>query len=74
MPHCLVNLPFTQQLDFFGGERGGELDLQFDFISMQALYLSLARNDPEPLLKALTSRPPIPADTTRRTSSAITTS
>ena len=44
-----VNLPFEQQLEFFGGERGGELDLQFDFMSMQALYLSLARSDPAPL-------------------------
>ena len=27
-----VNLPYRQQLQFFGGERGGELDLQFDFL------------------------------------------
>ena len=57
-----VNLPFTQQVQFFGGERGGELDLQFDFNSMQALYLSLSRSDPAPLIKALTSRPPIPPE------------
>ncbi len=55
-----VNLPFTQQLDFFGGERGGELDLQFDFVSMQALYLSLARSDPSPLRESLAARPPVP--------------
>ena len=54
-----VNLPFTQQLQFFGGERGGELDLQFDFMSMQALYLSLARQDPAPFVKSLTSRPTV---------------
>ncbi|MET0735407.1 MAG: alpha-amylase family protein [Microbacterium sp.] len=57
-----VNLPYKQQLQFFGGERGGELDLQFDFLSMQALYLSLARNDPAPLIKTLTSRPEIPPE------------
>ncbi len=59
-----VNLPFEEQLAYFGGERGGELDLQFDFVSMQALYLSLARNDPAPLITALTSRPAIPPETT----------
>ena len=57
-----VNLPYRQQLQFFGGERGGELDLQFDFLGMQALYLSLARNDPSPLVKALTSRPAVPPE------------
>jgi len=57
-----VNLPFAEQLDFFGGERGGELDLQFDFNSMQALYLSLARSDPSPLIESLTARPEIPPE------------
>ena len=57
-----VNLPYQQQLQFFGGERGGELDLQFDFLSMQALYLSLARSDPAPLIKSLTSRPSVPRE------------
>ena len=59
-----VNLPFRQQLQFFGGERGGELDLQFDFMSMQALYLSLARSDPEALITSLTARPPVPPEAT----------
>ncbi|WP_137844964.1 alpha-amylase family protein [Microbacterium sp. 2FI] len=57
-----VNLPYRQQLQFFGGERGGELDLQFDFVSMQALYLSLARHDPAPLVKTLTARPAVPPE------------
>jgi trehalose synthase len=52
-----VNLPFEQQLEFFGGEAGEELTLQFDFIGMQALYLSLARADPAPLIRALEARP-----------------
>ncbi|MFB8385603.1 alpha-amylase family protein [Microbacterium sp. NPDC055910] len=58
-----VNLPFEEQVRFFGGEHGGELDLQFDFVSMQALYLSLVRDDPAPLIEALSSRPAIPTET-----------
>jgi trehalose synthase len=54
-----VNLPYKEQLDYFGAGKGEELTLQFDFIGMQALYLSLARSDPRPLAKALRSRPPI---------------
>ncbi len=45
-----VNLPYDQQLEFFG--RTGdppELTMQFDFLGMQALYLSLAREDARPL-------------------------
>lgn len=57
-----VNLPYQEQLKFFGGDAGGELDLQFDFVSMQALYLSLARSDPTPLRDSLASRPPVPPD------------
>jgi trehalose synthase len=55
-----VNLPFEQQLEYFGGESGDELSMQFDFIGMQSLYLSLARRDAGPLVKALTSRPKLP--------------
>ena len=53
-----VNLPFDQQLDFFGraGEQP-ELTMQFDFLSMQALYLSLAREDARPLAASLAKRP-----------------
>ena len=54
-----VNLPFDQQAEYFGVDGAEELTLQFDFISMQAFYLSLARSDPAPLIKALTSRPEI---------------
>ena len=38
-----VNLPHEQQQTFFGGTDGDELTMQFDFIAMQKLYLSLAR-------------------------------
>ena len=53
-----VNLPYDQQLEFFG--RTGdppELTMQFDFLGMQALYLSLAREDARPLAESLAKRP-----------------
>ncbi|CCH88676.1 Trehalose synthase (Maltose alpha-D-glucosyltransferase) [Modestobacter italicus] len=52
-----VNLPHDQQAEFFGGTDGDELTMQFDFIAMQAMYLSLARADVAPLVDALTARP-----------------
>jgi len=57
-----VNLPFDQQLEFFGGTDGDELTMQFDFIGMQALYLSLARADAGPLATALEGRPTLNPD------------
>ena len=32
-------------MTYFGGKDGNELTMQFDFIGMQSLYLSLARAD-----------------------------
>ncbi|KAF2416782.1 alpha-amylase family protein [Microbacterium sp. B35-30] len=55
-----VNLPYDQQVAYFGGGDASELSMQFDFVGMQAFYLSLARQDPAPLIKALTSRPQLP--------------
>ncbi|WP_303709149.1 MULTISPECIES: alpha-amylase family protein [Microbacterium] len=52
-----VNLPYEEQRAYFGGAHGDELTMQFDFVAMQALYLSLARRDPAPLVEALTARP-----------------
>ncbi|TDE97366.1 trehalose synthase [Occultella glacieicola] len=54
-----VNVPREEQLDYFGGEDGDELTMMFDFIAMQALYLSLARGDATPLATALEERPTI---------------
>ena len=54
-----VNLPHAQQRKFFGGDAANELQMQFDFIGMQATYLSLAREDARPLVKAIQQRPPI---------------
>jgi trehalose synthase len=57
-----VNLPYEQQLEFFGGADGDELTMQFDFIGMQALYLAMARADATPLVTALTGRPQLHPD------------
>ncbi|MFP7833887.1 alpha-amylase family protein [Marisediminicola sp. LYQ134] len=51
-----VNLERDDQAIFFGDGHGDELTMQFDFISMQKLYLTLARNDPATLVEALESR------------------
>jgi trehalose synthase len=57
-----VNLPHEDQLTFFGGPDGDELTMQFDFIAMQHLYLSLAREDAGPLAGALLARPATSSD------------
>jgi trehalose synthase len=54
-----ANLSRDDQVEYFGGEDGDGLTMQFDFITMQNLYLSLARDDPAPLIAALESRPEI---------------
>ena len=52
-----VNLPYADQRKFFGGDDADELTMQFDFIAMQNLYLSLARQDARSLVRALKRRP-----------------
>lgn len=52
-----VNLPHEDQVDFFGGEDGDQLTMQFDFYTNQKLFLALARQDVAPLADALASRP-----------------
>jgi trehalose synthase len=54
-----VNLPYDEQMAFFGGSDGDELTMQFDFVANQRLYLALARQDAAPLREALLSRPEI---------------
>ncbi|KAA9084103.1 alpha-amylase family protein [Microbacterium radiodurans] len=54
-----VNVPHDEQAAYFGEDGDGELHMQFDFPSNQALYLALARHDPEPLRASLRSRPEI---------------
>jgi trehalose synthase len=53
------NLAHRDQKKFFGGDDGDELTMQFDFIGMQNLYLSLAREDARPLARALARRPKV---------------
>jgi glycosidase len=55
-----VNLTHEEQLAFFGGADGDELTMMFDFVVMQKLYLSLARQDATPLAEALRGRPVLP--------------
>jgi trehalose synthase len=57
-----VNLPYPDVRRFFGDEDGDELTMCFDFIGMQRLYLSLARNDPAELIKASRERPDPPEE------------
>jgi trehalose synthase len=57
-----VNLPYQQQAPLFGGDTGDELTMMFDFVAMQNLYLSLARADGGPLIRAVQNRPPKPPD------------
>ena len=55
-----VNLVHAQARAFFGDEDGDELTMLFDFPTMQAMYLSLARGDAGPLRSALLGRPDSP--------------
>lgn len=54
-----VNVPHEEQLRYFGGEQADQLHMMFDFIGNQATFLSFAREDPAPLVKALKDRPDI---------------
>ncbi|QNO38210.1 alpha-amylase family protein [Protaetiibacter sp. SSC-01] len=59
-----VNLTYDEQLKFFGGGDGAsQLTMQFDFMGMQSLYLSLARHDATPLAEMLATRPALPVET-----------
>ncbi|GER23442.1 alpha-amylase [Zafaria cholistanensis] len=54
-----VNMPYDGQRSLFGESGAAELDLIFDFVAMQYLYLSLARGDASALATALKNRPAI---------------
>jgi trehalose synthase len=53
-----VDLLVHEQVKFFGND--DELEMLFNFVVNQHLYLALAREDPDPVRKALTDLPPIP--------------
>jgi trehalose synthase len=57
-----VNLAPPQQREFFGDEDGDELQVVLSFTVNQAMYLSLARDDAAPLVRALEALPAIPED------------
>jgi trehalose synthase len=57
-----VNLSHGEQLAYFGAGERRELQMQFDFVVMQSIYLSLVRGDARPLATALAGRPELPAD------------
>lgn len=57
-----VNLPHAQAREFFGDEDGDELTMLFDFPTMQAMYLALARGQAGPLRTALAGRTTTPDD------------
>lgn len=55
-----VGLTHDAQLDYFG-TKGTELDMQFDFETTVAAFLSFVRHDARPLAKVLASRPVVDA-------------
>jgi maltose alpha-D-glucosyltransferase/alpha-amylase len=57
-----VNLPRKDTMAYFGGDDADELTMCFDFVGMQAMYLSLARGDARALATALNRRPAAPQD------------
>ena len=57
-----VNLEPDELRDFFGDEEGEKLDMLFDFVGNQALYLALVRGEAEPLARALAALPGLPEE------------
>ena len=57
-----VNLPAAEQRRYFGDEDGDELHLLFDFLTMQATYVAMARGDARPIASALRRRAEIPPE------------
>ncbi|MDX6254404.1 MAG: hypothetical protein QOJ11_738 [Frankiales bacterium] len=55
-----VNVPSKNLADYFGGDDGDELHLSFAFPVMQAVWLSLARQQAAPLIHALDELPALP--------------
>jgi maltose alpha-D-glucosyltransferase/alpha-amylase len=55
-----VNLTAKEQRAFVGDEDGDELHMLLDFLGNQALYLSLARGEAEPLAATLREFPELP--------------
>lgn len=56
------NLPYDEQVPYFGQDDAEGLTMQFDFVGMQQFYLSLARHDARPLAATLSERPVVAED------------
>nr|BFE83906.1 alpha-amylase family protein [Planobispora longispora] len=57
-----VNLPYPDLMKYFGNGNGDQVTMCFDFIGMQRLHLSMARQNPKALADALRERPKPPKD------------
>jgi trehalose synthase len=57
-----VNVEPKELRKYFGDREGDEIHMLFNFTVMQAMYLSLAREDARPVRRALDRLPVIPAD------------
>lgn len=57
-----INLPYEEQVAYFGDGNGDQVTMIFDFVAMQKTFLALARQDARPLAEALLARPAIPKD------------
>jgi len=58
-----ANVDPDDERQYLGGDEGDALNMLFNFVVMQAIYLSLARRSAEPLEDALRRLPKIPKDT-----------
>ena len=58
-----ANVEPDEERRYLGGDEGDALNMLFNFVVMQAIYLSLARESAEPIEEALRRLPKIPKDT-----------
>jgi trehalose synthase len=58
-----ANVDPDDERRYLGTQEGDELNMLFDFVLMQAIWLALARQSAEPLEEALRRLPKIPKDT-----------
>jgi trehalose synthase len=58
-----ANVEPDEERRYLGGDEGDALNMLFNFVVMQAIYLSLARGSAEPIEEALRRLPKIPKDT-----------
>jgi trehalose synthase len=59
-----VNLPPKPLRKWFGDHHGDQIQMLFNFPTMQSMYLAIARGDARPLARLLKQLPDIPSDAT----------